>query len=140
MKFRFDGYNYIVRLEKGEQLIASLVKLIKDQNIPTCWISGIGGAERAEIGFYNMQEQKYEWRKVNEELEITNINGLISWIGQEPSLHIHGTFSRRDGSVVAGHVKESTINGTCEIFLHRWYGERLVKKMDPDLGLNLLDL
>lgn len=140
MKFRFDGYNYIVRLEKGEQLVSSLVKLIKEQKIPTCWINGLGGAERAEIGFYNLETQEYEWRKVNEPLEIVSLQGNITWAANEPSLHIHGAFSKRDGNTVSGHVKEVIISGTCELFLHRWYGENLTKKVDPDIGLKLLDL
>lgn len=140
MKFRFDGYNYLVRLEKGEQLVATLVQFIKANKVPSCWISGLGGAEQAEVGFYNLEKQEYEWRLVREPLEIASLQGNISWVASEPSLHIHGIFCKRDGKVVGGHVKEVVINGTGEIFLHRWYGQNLNKTVDPAIGLKLLDL
>lgn len=130
----------MVRLEKGELLVSSLVQLIKANDIPSCWISGLGGAEQADVGFYNLDRQEYEWRKVKEPLEIASLQGNITWTGSEPSLHMHGIFCKRDGKVVGGHVKEVVVNGTCEVFLHRWYGEKLTKKVDPDLGLKLMDL
>ena len=140
MKFRFDGYNYIVRLEKGEPLVASLMSLIKSNDIPSCWISGIGGAQQAEIGFYDLDDQKYIWRSVNEALEIVSLQGNITWTETGPSLHMHGVFSKRDGSTVGGHVKEAVVSGTCELFLHQWYGPKLTRTIDPNIGLKLLDI
>lgn len=140
MKYRHDGYNYIVRLKKGDKLIESLTRLAKEQNIPSCWVSGIGGAESAELGFYDLQAQEYRWSKVNEPLEIASLQGNITWVDTEPAFHIHGVFAKRDLSTVSGHVREAIINGTCEIFLHRWYGENLTKTIDPHTGLKLLNL
>jgi uncharacterized protein len=140
MKFRFDGYNHIVRLSKGEKLIESLTKLAKDQQVPSCWINGLGGAQEAELGFYNLDTQEYNWQKIEEPMEITSLQGNLTWVDQEPAFHIHGTFAKTDLSAIGGHVREVIVSGTCEVFLHRWYGDNLTKSIDPDTGLKLLNL
>lgn len=140
MKYKFDGFNYIVRLEKGEELISTLAKLIQDKDIPSCWISGLGACSKAELGFYDIDKKEYNWKMFDEPMEILGLSGDISWLEGEPNLHIHGSFSKRDFSSVGGHVKELIVNGTCEIFLHKWDSDKLTRSKDNDVGLNLLDL
>lgn len=140
MKFRFDGNNYMVRLEKGEKLIESLTKLVKEQKIPSSWITGLGGAANAELGFYHLDTQEYDWQKINESMEILSLQGNITWTKTEPAFHIHGVFSRANLQTLGGHVREVEVSGTCELLLRRWYGENLTKTMDPKTGLKVLDL
>lgn len=139
MKYTFDGYNWIVRLDKGEQLVASLTELVKKENIKGAWISGMGGALEAEIGFYQLEAKEYQWRKLDQLLEITSLQGNISWIDSEPMLHIHGTFSDENMQAFGGHVKELTVGGTCELLLHTVQTE-LTRSHDDEIGLKLLDL
>lgn len=136
----FDGYNYIVRLEKGEKVVESLNKLAKEKKLPSCWIQGLGGAMNAEVGFYDLANQTYNWRIINELMEVLSIQGNLTWAGDEPAFHLHGSFSKPDLSVIGGHIREITVSGTCEIFLHRWYGKNLTKSIDPNTGLKLLQL
>jgi|SRR5690606_30080683 len=140
MKFRFDGYNYIVRIERGEKVIDCLTKLAQEQKLPSCWLSGLGGASSVELGFYDLEAQQYNWRKIDEPLEIAGLQGNITWTESSPAFHIHGVFAKDDLSTIAGHVREIVVSGTCEILLHRWYGENLTKSIDPDTGLKLLNL
>ena len=140
MKFKADGYNWIVRLEKGEKLIESLTRLVKQENIPSCWINAIGAVTFAELGFYDLDNKEYQWHKVNELMEITGLQGNIAFDGDEPVFHVHGTFSKRDMNIIGGHVKELTIGGTCEILLHRWYKDNFTRTKSDEIGLNLLDL
>jgi predicted DNA-binding protein with PD1-like motif len=140
MKFRADGYNWIVRLDKGEKLVESLTRLVKAEKIPSCWVSGLGGALNAELGFYDLQKKEYQWHNFDELMEITNLQGNLAWDGEEPQWHIHGTLSKSDASAIGGHIKELTVGGTCEVLLHRWYKENLTRTKDDEIGLNLLDL
>lgn len=141
MTHRFDGYNWLVKLEKGELLIESLSKLVKDEAIQGAWISGLGGALWAELGFYDLEQKQYHWQKKNELLEITSLQGNIAWQEGEPVLHIHGTFSDRNMNAFGGHVKELAVGGTCELLLHRWNEEAgLTRSKDLETGLTLLDV
>jgi predicted DNA-binding protein with PD1-like motif len=113
MTQQFDGYNYLVRLEKGELLVESLLRFVTEQKISGGWISGIGGATWAEVGFYDLTAQHYRWKKLDQLLEITSLQGNVAWDGDDPFLHLHGTFSDGTMQSFGGHVKELETGGTC---------------------------
>ncbi len=140
MKFKFDGYNHIVRLEKGELLIECLTKLFYEQKLPSCWIVGLGGAAWAELGFYHLEKKEYEWKKLNQPLEILSLQGNVAWDNDQPVFHFHGSFSDDKLQSFGGHIKELEVAGTCEIMLHKWYGDKLTRCQDDVVGLKLLDI
>jgi predicted DNA-binding protein with PD1-like motif len=141
MTFQFDGYNWLVRLQKGELLVEQLTKLVRQEDIKGAWVSAVGGALWAELGFYDLDAQEYRWKKLDQLLEITGLQGNIAWDGDEPALHLHGSFSDANMQAFGGHVRELAVAGTCEILLHRWYQPQGLKRTkDAATGLNLLDL
>lgn len=141
MKVRFDGYNWLVRLEKGEKLVETLVEIVKKENIKTGWIYGIGAASFVEIGFYNLSSKDYKWTKFDKDLEILGLQGNITFIGDEPALHLHGNFSDESLQAFGGHVKELVVSITCEVFIHNWFSsESITRSTDEKTGLKLLDL
>jgi uncharacterized protein len=140
MKYQFDGYNWLVRLEKGELLVNSLTQLVRHEHITGAWLSGLGGAQWVELHFYDLPAKQYHWKKLDHLLEIDNLQGNVAWEGDEPALHIHGTFSDAEMNAYAGHVKELEVAATCEILLHRWYKEGLTRTFSEEVGLKLLDL
>jgi uncharacterized protein len=140
MTFQFDGYNYLVRLEKGELLVESLLQFAKEQKISGGWISAVGGALSAEIGFYDLAAQHYIWKKLDTLLEIASLQGNLAWDASEPVLHLHGSLSDKTLQTYSGHIKEIEVGGTCEIFVHVWNKDELSRTLDDQTGLNLLDL
>ncbi|HSX27338.1 MAG TPA: PPC domain-containing DNA-binding protein [Patescibacteria group bacterium] len=140
MTYKFDGYNWLVRLERGELLMENLTSLVKEQKIGGAWVSGLGGATWAELGFYSLETKDYIWKKLEQALEITSLQGNVARDGEEPVIHLHGTFSDKDMQAYGGHVKELEVAGTCEILLHRWYEPGLKRTQDDQTGLKLLDL
>ena len=141
MTYTFDGFNYFVRLQKGEQLVSNLTKLVKSEQLSGAWLSGLGAALWVELGYYDLDKQEYLWKRIDETLEITALSGNVAWINDEPALHIHGSFSDQEMNGYGGHVKELAVGGTCEIFLHLKQGtDRLTRSRDDSIGLNLLDV
>lgn len=140
MRHIFDGYNHLVRLERGELLVESLTRLAREQHIKAAWIHGLGGAQWAELGFYDLPTRQYQWKKFDQLLEITSFQGNIAWKENAPILHIHGTFGAQDYTAIAGHVKELMIAGTCELHIHTIFGDTLQRTHDTDTGLSLLAL
>ncbi len=141
MTYQFDGFNYVVRLEKGELLMQSLTKLVADKQIAGAWISGLGAALWAELGYYDLEAQEYIWKLIDKTVEITGLHGNVAWLDNEPKLHIHGSFSDRDMRALGGHVKELAVGGTAEIFLHLLQAEqKLERAQDKKIGLPLLQL
>lgn len=141
MKWKHDGYNWIVRVEKGELLVEQLTKLVKNEQIKGAWVSALGAAQWAELGFYDLDDKKYIWKRMDHLMEITSLQGNVSWVDGEPALHMHASFSDREMRAFGGHIKELQAGGTVEVLLHHWYDQDGLKRSpDPETGLNMLDL
>lgn len=141
MGYKFDGYNWFGVLKKGEELVASLTDFAKKERVKGAWIFIVGACDEVEVGYYDLKAKEYKFKKYNQDLEILNIQGNLSWSGDEPKIHLHGTFAGEDGKAFGGHVKSLKVSATCEVFVHDWFGaERIERKHDGSIGLPLLDL
>jgi len=141
MRYKFDGYNWFCVLKKGEELVGSLNEFAKKEQIKGAWVFIIGACDELETGHYNLKTKSYKFKKYNQGLEILNIQGNLSWSGDEPVVHLHGTFAGEDGRSFGGHVKSLRVSATCEVFVHDWFGsDRIERKLDNSIGLKLLEL
>lgn len=141
MTYTFDGYNFTLKFDKGELVTEKLRAFVREQNIRGGWIVGLGGLAWAELGFYDLAAQEYQWVKFEELLELSNLTGNIAWQDDEPVLHLHATIADASMHAKAGHLKEAETAGTVEIFIHRWLNnEGLKREMDDQTGLNLIKL
>ncbi len=142
MTGRFDEYNHVLRLEKGELLVASLLGYARQQDVTSGWVMGLGGALWAELGCYDLETREYKWKKLDQLLEITSLQGNFAQDDQgETMLHLHGSFSDTDMQAYGGHIKELAVAATCEVFIHGWFDkEPLRRTLDDEIGLKLLDL
>lgn len=118
----------------------SLTQLVRDEKIKGGWLNGIGGAQWAELHFYDLPAKQYHWKRIDHLLEIVSLQGNIAWQEGNPVLHIHGVFSDPEMRTYGGHVKEAEIAATCEIMIHRWYKDGLTRKFSKDVGLELIEL
>lgn len=140
MQYIHAQNSILVRLERGEKLIENLNSFAVTEKIKGAWLSGLGGAESVELGFYDLETQQYNWQTFNELMEITALQGNLAWVDDQPKWHIHGTFSDRNYRAIGGHVKELVVGGTCEISLQSMSDNPLRRTQDDATGLSLLDL
>ena len=61
---------YMLRLEKGEELIASLAELMRERHIGCGSVTGLGAVDRARLGCYLLSDQDYASRDVEGDLEV----------------------------------------------------------------------
>lgn len=137
MKAFTQNNDTLLVLEKGEELISSLNTYAKENNLKGGWVNIIGGSSSLTIGFRDPELKEYLWQEYNEPLEIIGLQGNLAYIDGEPIWHIHGTFSRKDYSVIGGHIKECGIGLTAEIYLQP-NQTQLKRAFDSDTGLNLI--
>lgn len=139
MTTKFDGSQYIIRLNKGESLILSLTEFAQKEGITSAWINGLGGASSAELGYFNLETKAYEWRTFSELMEVTSLQGNLATNNGELAWHLHATISDRNLQAFGGHVKELIVGATLEILLHRFIMP-LERTKDEETGLDLLHL
>ncbi len=130
---------FLLRLEKGEELVSTVGDFCKKSKISGGWITGLGGVTSVQVGYYHLKRQKYVWRHVKNVVELTNLTGNISQIGDEVILHLHATVTDTRNKAYGGHLREATTGGTVEIFIQT-LGVKLTRSLDKNIGLPLLDL
>lgn len=139
MDYRRFGDVLVVRLDRGEEIIATLAALAKRENITLATVQGIGACDQVKFSLYNVAERTYSPNELHEELELTSLNGNMSMMDGEYYSHLHATFGRCNGAVVGGHLNEARISGTGEIFVHMISGEVERSKDEAETGLYLFD-
>jgi predicted DNA-binding protein with PD1-like motif len=69
---------WIIRIEKGEELVATLVRFCEEKNIQLGSITGIGATNQVKIGWFDIRTKEYLTKNITSDFEITSISGNIS--------------------------------------------------------------
>lgn len=138
MEYRKFNDTYVIRLNKGEEVIESLKNLCRDEDIKLAEITGLGASDFVEIGVFNIYTKEYNTKVFEGMFEITSLVGNVTRKDGEVYLHIHINFGDEEGLVKGGHLVKSKISATSEIILRKIDGE-VGRKLDKEIGLNLLN-
>lgn len=139
MKFLKMGNRYLVRIDKGEEVIASLTEFCKNNGVKLGTIMGLGAADRVTIGLFNTITKEYHNKELVGEYEITNLTGNITTKDGEAYIHLHITLGDEEYKAHGGHLNECWISGTCELAIDTVDGE-ICRAFDEPSGLNLWKL
>jgi predicted DNA-binding protein with PD1-like motif len=139
MKVKKFGQYFLVRIDKGEEIIASLKQACRDHGIRLGAVSGIGAANRLRIGLFDPATKKYGERELAGNFEITALTGNITTMKGEPYLHLHITVGDEHQCVFGGHLSMAVVSATCEIIIAVIDGEA-ERRFNEEAGLNLLDI
>ena len=137
MKFKKFGNKWILRIDKGEEVIQTIKKLCEDNKIKLGSLSGIGATDRATVGLFNTKSKQYQSRELIGDYEITNLSGNISTMNGEIYLHLHIGLSDFKYNSYGGHLTSAVISGTGEIIIEEIEGE-IERGFNEEVGLNLL--
>jgi uncharacterized protein len=134
-----DGARWVLRLEDGQELIATLAEFAHSHAIRAAIVvSGIGMLRSCRLGFWNGKE--YEPRELSTPHELVGLHGSIAEFEGAPSVHLHLALAGRDHTLVGGHLIEGTIGAVGELFLEQFEGARFGRRFDARSNLRLLDL
>ena len=138
MEYVRNGSTIILRLQKGDELVSSLLSLIEKEKVKSGRVSGIGATDDVTIGVFNPKSKVYTKVKVTEDMEILSISGNLTRKDGAPYVHVHGSFASLE-KVYGGHVNECVISATAELIIDL-YDVEVERKFDKESGLNLLKL
>ncbi|PSO43480.1 DNA-binding protein [Candidatus Saccharibacteria bacterium QS_5_54_17] len=138
MKYHNSKSDFVLVLHKNETLIAMIADFCKEHNITAGFFHGLGGALSAELGYYHLDKQEYEFQTFEGVMEIASLHGNVALKDGEPFIHAHAVLSDAGLRTYAGHVKELTVGGTCEVHL-RTFTDEWHREYDQETGLSLID-
>jgi len=139
VKYSVLGTNYVIRLDAGEKIVATLLSFCERQGIGSGFFNGLGAVREAELGHFDPATGGYSWTKLSGSYEIVSLYGNVTVVDGKPFIHAHAAFGDSELNVRGGHLKEAVVSVTCEITLTRFRDE-IGRKKDERSGLSKLAL
>ena len=136
MKYLKKDNKYIVRIDKGEEIIEQIKKICNDNNIKAGSITGLGATDRVKVGLFNTNTKEYVSKELNGAFEITSLVGNISRMNNEVYLHLHINVSDEKLNVYGGHLNHCFISATCELIIEE-IDANVDRELSEEIGLNL---
>lgn len=144
MKYQIGNAGRIVvaRFEDREDLLGGLCDIAKKEDIRAAAFYLVGGMREARIVVGPERDELPPvpvWKNLGESHEVTGF-GTIFWQGDEPKVHFHGAFGKKD-MVKVGCMREMTeVFLVLEAVIIEIIGINAVREVDPVSGLTLLKL
>lgn len=136
------GRVVVVRFSDGEDLLAGLAEIARKENIRAASVQLVGGMKRGRFVVGPERDEMPPvpvWRGLDESHEVVGF-GTIFWQGDEPKVHLHGAYGKRD-SVKAGCLRaDAEVFLVLESIITEILGVDAVREMDPESGMVLLKL
>lgn len=137
MEYRKFGDKYVIRMDKGEEIVNTLMNFCKEQGIKLGKVSAIGAVNKATIGLFKTSEKKYYSSELTGDFEITGLNGNIFTMKGETYLHLHISIADEKHNVYGGHLNSAVVSATCEMIVDVIDGE-IDREFSEEIGLNLI--
>jgi predicted DNA-binding protein with PD1-like motif len=117
MQFKKTQNGFMVRLIKGEEVIASLSSFVEEQKIPGGFLFGLGAFKDATLGYFDSEKKEYVKNFFKEDMEFGSLTASISYVEGKPFVHAHVAASGPDAKAYFGHLFSATISATGEFFI-----------------------
>ena len=136
MEFRHFNDTYVVRMDRGEEVMETLTTLCEQEGIRLASVEAIGAVDRAVVGLYDVDKKVFHRKEFQEPMELTSLLGTVTEKDGKPYLHLHATLCDANMQTRGGHVNELHISATCEMVLRLLPGS-VGRRPDEATGLNL---
>ncbi|MCC5910272.1 MAG: DNA-binding protein [Clostridiaceae bacterium] len=135
---KFDN-KYIIRMDKGEEIVETLKNFCREEKIKLGWVKGIGAVDQVTMGLFETSIKKYHATELTGDFEITSLLGNISTMKGETYLHVHINISDAQYKTYGGHLNAAVISATGEFLIEAIDGE-IDRSFSEEIGLNLYKL
>ncbi|MET0779826.1 MAG: PPC domain-containing DNA-binding protein [Candidatus Saccharimonadales bacterium] len=122
----------VFRLKPGSDLKQGIEKVVAEQSIKAGFIvTCVAGLQQACVRMAGAQPDSQDIRTFTDDFEVVSLVGTVSVNG----VHLHMSFSDKDGLVHGGHLKEGTIvHPTAEIVIGIDETIEFKREMDDETG------
>jgi predicted DNA-binding protein with PD1-like motif len=130
---------FFLVFEPGDSFLKPMAEFVRENEIGSATFTGLGALSEATLAWFDPSDGQYKPFHVAEQVECASMVGNVSWMNEKPFIHAHCVLGRRDGTTLAGHVKDLKALPTLEVTLTE-HSPRLERKRRPDTGFALIDI
>jgi len=136
---RVDSNWCMVRIDRGEEVVASLVAFAGEQGVRSAAVSGLGAVTRTRLAYFDAATKEYRTREFEGVMELVSLTGNLGIFEGRPFLHAHVVLSDEEYRCHGGHLVSAIVAVTAE-FSIQMGGVKLARRENPDLGIKEQDL
>ena len=136
MEYRKFGDTYVVRMDRGEEIIATLTALCEQEEIHLATVEALGAVDRAVVSVYDVPTKVFSRKEFSGAMEMASLTGSITRKDGAPYIHLHVTVCDQELNAHGGHANELVVSATCEMFI-RVIGGEVGRRLDENIGLNM---
>ena len=117
MKYKKIQNKYVIKIDKGEEVVNALKKFCRANKIRFGVISGIGATNKVTLDYVDTETKKHELRELIGEHRITDFSGKISF--SKGRVHLDTDVSILDShdKVFGGSLSSAFVSDTCEVII-----------------------
>jgi predicted DNA-binding protein with PD1-like motif len=110
MKYKIGrpGRIVVVRFEDKDDILENLVEIARREKLRAAVVYVVGGMREGNI-VVGPEKEEFPptpvWKRLGESHEVVGL-GTIFWQGEDPKVHFHGAFGKKD-SVKVGCLREN---------------------------------
>lgn len=138
MEYRKFGNNIVIRIDKGEEILAKIKEVALSENINLARVTALGATDDFTVGVFDVEEKKYHPLTFKGSHEIVSLTGTINTMNGEFYTHIHMSAGNEEGEVFGGHLNRAIVSATCEMIISTIDG-KVDRIFDESTGLNLFE-
>lgn len=131
------GRAYLLKISKGDDLLAALEDFCSENQIKCGTITGIGSMLACSYGVFDPKKKVFNKKKCEEYAEVLNLIGNIGLKEDRPYVHAHIMLAKSDGCVEGGHLMAGSKVFVSEVFVQELIGTPKTRKLDKATGLSL---
>ena len=137
MEYCRFGDTYTVRLDKGEEIVTSLLMLQEKEQLSFASVQGLGATDAFTVGVFQTTEKKFIGTDYHGDHEIVSLAGSLDRKDGQCYAHLHMSAAESGtNQVVGGHLIRARISATAELFVRVLPGTA-ERRFDEETGLNL---
>ena len=138
------GNKIYLCLDKGDEVLKSILQTCQEQKISSATFSGIGACDKVVIGTYLPEEHDFLRHTKEGMLEMISLMGNVTQDANHTKLniHAHGMFSYLNSETntiqyFGGDLKSAQIMYTGEIVIEPVEGGKISKQFNPKVGIDV---
>jgi predicted DNA-binding protein with PD1-like motif len=137
MEIAGKGPVLMLRLNHGEDILASIQQAIKEERSTLLLVTGLGMVYDFELGYFD--SGKYLRKGFSEPHELLALQGTVASEG-EPRVHIHATVADKGHRAFGGHLMRGKVWMSNEIGFVRLEGNVSKRLEDPEKRVGILHI
>lgn len=136
------GRIVVVRFSDGEDVLGGIAHICRTEDIRAACFNVVGGMKGGRFVVGPETEEMPPvpvWRELQESHEAVGF-GTIFWDKEQPKVHFHGAYGKRD-SVKAGCMREeSEAFLVLEVVITEILDVKIIRELDPASGMVLVKM